>query len=74
MSLLDADRREVPFAEVRRVRLTATISRDLFVRDFDTAFESPDAARRSRESFILQLLSHGYDVTLLPITEGILNA
>lgn len=46
------------------LKLTAVLSRDLFERDYDTEFDSPDAARRDREQFILQLLRHGYAVTL----------
>lgn len=48
------------------MRLTAHYSRDIFVRNYDTAFNTPDEARRSLERMIIQLLKGGYDVTLAP--------
>ena len=50
------------------MRLTASISRDLFERDYDCSdadgYHSPQEMRRVREHLIIQLLRHGYDVTL----------
>jgi hypothetical protein len=54
------------------LRLTATLSRDLFERDFD-GDEPPDQARRTREGLIMTLLGMGYDVTLTEPTKGILD-